>query len=306
MKKVLATSVLVIFLALCPVTPLLAGEEVTGGVESGGTVENVAPIIEEGSLVVQIVDNEGTAWGWSASGNITGNRTAPYILKGEQLSFMLDVTDANGEADLTAMQVRMNLSANTSFTGALVATTIDPDLGISKGSYSGNLTIDESIATGKYDITIDVTDPAGATDTYDPAIYQPNADILKPELSLTISSTSVLFPRSNPGDQGVPSNDNPVHLTPQAVIGEEHIPVVFSVWHSGVDMVNGDNIIPASSIVWSPTDNITSNSLDTLSQLIASGVPEGTTIDVYYWLNVPSSLAAGDYRGWINFRIIGD
>jgi hypothetical protein len=54
------------------------------------------------------------------------------------------------------------------------------------------------------------------------------------------------------------------------------------------------------------TDNITSNSLDTLRLTIVSGVQEGTTIAVYYWLNVPSPLATGDYSGRINFTFIGD
>jgi hypothetical protein len=306
MKKLLITLVLAALLALYPAAPLLAGEEEPGGsVGSGTGVENVAPVIEEGSLVVQIVDNEGVAWGWSAGGN-TGDRAMPYILKGEQLQITLDVSDANGEADLTGMVVTMRLGPDIPFSGTLVATTIDPDAGISKGTYSGNLTVDDSVATGKYDITIDVADPASATDTYDPTIYEPGADILKPALSLVVDKTDVLFPECNPGDLGIASSDNPVSLTPLAVIGEEHIPVVFSLSHSGVDMINGDNIIPASAFVWSTTDNITSNSLDTLRQIIASGVPEGTTIEVYYWLNVPVPLAAGDYAGRINFFFRGD
>ncbi len=308
MKKTAWILLVAMLLALWPVTPLLASEEGSGGsIGSGTGIENVAPVIEEGSLVVQIIDDEGVAWGWSAGGGPdAGGRAAPYILKGEQLSFQLEVTDTNGEADLTGMQVRVNLAPDISFNGTLVSTTIDPDNGISKGLYSGNLTANDNLVTGKYDITIDVTDPAGATDAYDPAIYEPNADILRPALSLEVDKTTVLFPQCNPGDLGIASNDNPVRLTPQAVIGDEHIPVVFSLWHSGVDMVNGDNVIPASAIVWSTTDNITSNTLDTLRQTITSEVQEGTTIEVYYWLNVPSPLTAGDYHGGINFSFIAD
>ncbi len=306
MNKLLVTLLLALLLALLPVTPLLAAEEGTGGSAGSGTdIENVAPVIEEGSLVVQITDNEGIAWGWGGGSN-PGDRAAPYILKGERLSFTLEVTDANGAADLTAMVVKMHLGPDISFTGILTSTTINPDQGISKGTYSGNFTVDDSVATGKYDITIDVTDPAGATDAYDPSIYEPSADILRPALSLEVSKTNVLFPQCRPGDLGITSNDNPVSLTPLAVIGDEHIPVIFSLWHSGVDMVNGENVIPASAIVWSTTDNITSNSLDTLRHTIASGVQEGTTIEVYYWLNVPSPLAEGDYNGRINFSFIAD
>jgi hypothetical protein len=304
MNKLLITLLLVALLALFPVAPLMAAEEGEGEpVGSGGTIENVAPVIEEDSLVVQIVDDEGIAWGWSASGgHDSGDRTMPYILKGEQLYFELEVSDDNGETDLSAMVVKMNLGPDISFNGSLVS-TIDPDT----GSYSGNLTADDSVATGKYDITIDVTDPADATDAYDPSIYEPEVDILKPTLSLLVDKTTVLFPESRPGDQGIASGDNPISLTPQAVIGDEHIPVVFSLSHTGVDMVNGDNVIPASAIVWSLTDNITSNSLSSsIKQTIVSGFQEGTTIQVYYWLNVPTPMATGDYTGRINYFFRGD
>src|SRR3972149_5972407 len=147
--------------------------------------------------------------------------------------------------------------------------------------------------------------PASATDAYDPSIYEPAVDILKPTLSLEVGRTTVLFPESRPGTLGIASTDNPVSLRPLAVIGDEHIPVVFSLSHSGGDMVNGDNVILASAIVWSLTDQITDNSLDTLSQAITSGVQEGTTIEVFYWLNVPSPLATGDYAGRINFFFRG-
>jgi hypothetical protein len=309
MKKTCLALLLTLLLLLLPVVPALAAEEGSGGsVGSGGTVENVAPVIEQGSLVVQIVDGEGVAWGWSAAaGNDSGDRTMPYILGGEQLHFELEVSDANGEDDLNAMQVIVHLGPDIFGTGSLVTLNIDPDAGISKGTYAGNLVADDNMPTGKYDITIDATDPASATDTYDPVIYEPGADILRPALSLLVDKSNVLFPESRPGDEGIASTDNPVSLTPLAVIGDEHIPVVFSLSHTGVDMVNGGNVIPASSIVWAVTDSISSDGLSSdYKQTIASGVSEGTTIQVYYWLNVPTPLATGDYSGQINYFFTAD
>jgi hypothetical protein len=294
MNKALLTLLLVLFMVLSPAGPLRADD-------------NAAPVIEEGSLIVQIIDGEGTAWGWSANGDPnTGDRAVPYILDGELLHFELEVTDANGEADLTAMQVRLNLGPGVYFTGSLTSTTIDPDAGISKGHYSGYATADASIPSGKADITIDVIDSANATDTYDPLIYQPGADILKPEVSLVVSSPSVIFPQSDPGDLGIVASENPMRLTPQAVIGDEHVPVVFSISHSGTDMANGEYIIPVGSIVWSTIPEVTGNSLSTANQTIASGVAEGTVIEVYYWLNVPMPQATGSYSGTIDFHFIAD
>jgi hypothetical protein len=309
MKKTCLAMLLTLLLVLLPVVPALAAEDGSGGsVGSGGTVANVAPVIEQGSLIVQIVDNEGVAWGWSAAaGKDSGDRTMPYILGGEQLHIELEVSDANGADDLNAMQVIMHLGPDIFCTGSLVTLTIDPDAGISKGTYSGNIVADDTMLTGKYDITIDATDPASATDTYDPIVYEPGADILRPALSLVVDKSNVLFPESQPGDQGVASPDNPVSLTPVAVIGDEHIPVVFSLSHSGVDMVNGDNVIPASAIVWSLTDSVGSDALSSDYKVtIASGVAEGATVQVYYWLNVPTPLATGDYSGQINYFFTAD
>ncbi len=294
MNKVLVTLLLVLFLAVSPAGPLRADD-------------NAAPVIEEGSLIVQIIDGEGTAFGWSANGDPNpGDRALPYILNGEVLHFELDVSDANGEADLIAMQVRMNVGPGAYFSGILVSTTIDPDAGIFKGHYSGFATADASIPSGKADISIDVIDSANATDAYDPLIYQPGADILKPEVSLVESRPAVIFPQSDPGDLGTAANENPMLLTPQAVIGEEHIPVVFSISHAGTDMVNGEYVIPVSSIVWSTTPEITGNALSTAEQTIASEVAEGTVIEVYYWLNVPALQTAGNYSGSIDFHFMAD
>ena len=294
MNKALITLLLVLFMVLSPAGPLRADD-------------NVAPVIEEGSLIVQIIDGEGTAFGWSANGDPNpGDRALPYILNGELLHFEMDVTDANGEADLTAMQVRMNLGPGGYFLGSLTSTTIDPEAGIFKGHYSGYAVADASIPSGKADITVDAIDSANATDTYDPLIYQPGADILKPEVSLIVSSPSVIFPQSDPGDMGIVANENPVQLTPQAVIGEEHVPVVFSISHSGTDMVNGEYTIPVGSIVWSTTTEVAGNSLSTANQTIASEVAEGTVIEVYYCLNVPMPQAIGDYSGTIDFHFTAD
>jgi len=294
MNKVLATLLLVLSLMLFQAGPILAED-------------NAAPVIEESSLIVQIIDGEGTAFGWSANGDPNpGDRALPYILNGEQLHFELDVTDANGEADLTGMQVRMNLGPGVFFIGSLTAMTIDPDAGISKGHYSGYATADASIPAGKADLTIDVIDPANGTDAYNPIIYQPAADILKPEVSLEVSRPAVIFPQSNPGDLGIAANENPMRLTPQAVIGEEHIPVVFSISHYGSDMINGEYIIPVGSILWSTTPEAAGNSLSTADQTIASGAAEGTVIEVYYRLNVPEPQAEGTYSGSIDFHYTAD
>jgi hypothetical protein len=307
MYKLLLSLLLVLFLTLFPASPMGAAEEGGGEVVTGGDVENSAPVIDEGSIIVQIVDGEGIAWGWSADGSPNpGDRALPYILKGEQLHIELEVSDSNGEPDFAAMQVNMNLLPGYSFTGTLVSTTIDPDAGISKGLYSGDLVVDESIPAGKYDITIDIADPAGATDDCDPAIYEEGVDILKPDVSLVISSSSVIFPPCDPGDLGIVANENPIQLTPQAVIDTEHIPVVFSLSHSGTDMDSEGNILPVDAIVWSMTSEIADNSLSGDFQTITSDVAEGTVIDVYYWLNVPNPQAVGTYSGAIDFHYIAD
>jgi hypothetical protein len=297
MKKLLITLMLVLLLVLFPASPLAADDG----------AGNVAPVIDESSLTVKIINSEGIAWGWSADGSADpGDRSVPYILNGEKLRIEVEVTDTNGAADLAGMEVYMLLVPGLYFTGTLAGMTIDPDAGIYRGHYVGVATADENIPAGKADIAIEVYDPAGAGDTYDPFIYEPGADILKPEVSLEISTPSVIFPPCDAGDLGIVANQNPVRLTPRAVIGTEHIPVVFSLSHCGTDMVCGEGIIPVGSIVWSTTPQITSNSLNGNYQTIASGVPEGKVINIYYWLNVPNQQAIGKYHGTIDFHFTAD
>jgi hypothetical protein len=296
MNKTWLIFLMALLVALLPVMPALADEP-----------ENVAPVIEEDSLVFQIVNDGGIAWGWSADGSPNpGYRTLPYILNGERLYFQLEVSDANGEADLNGMMVYLDLAPGLYFIGSLVSTTIDADAGIYRGLYSGEAVADERIPAGKADLTIEVIDPAGADDFFNPMLYEPNADILKPDISLIENAPSVIFPESGPGDTGIVATGNPVLLTPQAVIGEEHIPVVFTILHSGTDMVSGNDTIPVGSIVWGITDNITDDSLSGDEQIIASDVAEGTAVEVYYWLNVPSSQPDGDYSGRIDYDYIAD
>jgi hypothetical protein len=119
-------------------------------------------------------------------------------------------------------------------------------------------------------------------------------------------STHPTPPLPHPPNSPMMANENPIHLTPQAVIGTEHIPVVFDLGHSGSDMVNGENFIPVTSIVWSTTPEISDNSMSKTKLTIASGVAEGTIVDVYYWLNVPMPQAEGSYSGSIDFYFVAD
>jgi hypothetical protein len=263
------------------------------------------PIIVWSSLLVQIVNDYGTTWGWQG-GNQSGYRAAPYAFEEETIHFEVEVMDKNGLADLEGMEVKVTLSPGLELLCDLDWTILSPLVPTSKGHYSGDLAIDASIAQGKYDIAVTATDPSGATAHYDPAIYQGTADILmKPTLSLNITGSAVVFPDTVPGRR-VPANENPISLQPQAVIGTEHIPVLFSLLQSGTDMVSLYSLIPVDDIIWS-LDSTPSGPpipLSSIPQMITSGVTEGQTINIYYWLDVPEPQREGTYHGSIDYDFI--
>jgi hypothetical protein len=310
MKKTLLTLLLVLFLMLIPVTSVQASSPIAGGeVNNDIQVENTPPVIEKGSLLVQIIDEAGVAWQW-LGGSKSGGRAAPYIFEKEKIHIQLDVSDNNGIQDFNGMNVEVALGPSVGFVCSLESTTIDTAKKISKGHYSGDLTIDSSIDQGKYDMQVTATDPQSAADSYDPQIYQSTADILmKPTASLQITKPSVIFGIAGPGGQ-VAATEMPIGLRPEAVIGDEHIPVVFSLLHVGTDMKNtsNNNTIAASKIIWSLTNQSSGAKplVASSNQTIATLVKEGQLIEVYYWLNVPFPQGSGTYNGKIDYVIIAD
>ncbi|HEY41282.1 MAG TPA: hypothetical protein G4O18_05425 [Dehalococcoidia bacterium] len=276
---------------------------------------NDPPIIRWSSLLVQIINDNGIAWEWQG-GNQSGYRAAPYVLEEETIHFELDVYDANGLIDLEGMEVKITLSPGLELLCGLEFIALFPNVPLSYGHYSGDLVADSSVAQGKYDITITATDqgaghicpihPAG-TAFYDPAIYQGTADILmKPTLSLEISGSTVVFPETTAGSRRVPANENPIGLQPLALIGTEHVPVLFSLLQSGTDMVSLYSVIPVDDIIWSldSSPGGPPTALSSTLQTITSGVNEGQTINIYYWLNVPKPQRDGTYHGSIDYDFI--
>jgi hypothetical protein len=310
MKKTLLTLLLVLFLMLIPVTSVQAAQEVPGGsADSGTQITNTAPVIEKSSLLVQIIDEAGVAWQW-LGGSKSGGRAAPYIFEKEKIRVQLDVSDNNSITDFQGMSVKVALGPSIEIVCSLESTTIDTVKKISKGHYSGNLTIDSSLEQGKYDIIVTAADPQSAADSYDPQMYQDTSDILmKPTVSLQITKPSVTFGVADPGGQ-MAATEMPMGLRPEAVIGSDHIPVVFSLLHVGTDMKNStsNDTIPASKIIWSLSNQpggakpLVAGS----NQTIATLVKEGQLIEVYYWLNVPFSQGWGTYNGKIDYKMIAD
>lgn len=301
---------IVSLLALVLATPAYASYQAGGGTaDSSSQVNNLPPVIDKNSLLVQIVDEGGVAWQWQ-NGTKSGDRAAPYIFEGEKVNVELDISDANGKTDLDSMNVKVSMGPDVIFRCSCVSTIIDPANMVSKGHYRGTLTIDGNVAQGKYNIAISATDAGGASDAYDPKIYQDTVDILvKPKLTLEMSSSSIAFPSADPGQLNVVASQNPIVLKPQAVIGDEHIPVVFSLLQTSMAMqsVSGDNTIPITKTTWSLSNQPAgATALSGSQQTIASSVKEGDTVQVYYWLNLPFGQAAGQYKGKIDFSIIGD
>jgi len=269
-------------------------------------ISNAPPAIDEASLQIQIKNADGPAWAWK-NGTKSGYRAAPYVLNGDKIRMEVDVSDADGEAEMAGMNVKAILGPTLEFQATLQFKVFDPVNGITRGHYSADMPIGAGIAQGKYDLVITATDPHGAAATYNPVIYQATVDILmKPTVTLGITGSSLTFLANDPGKRVFVPSGNPVGLRPQAVIGTDHIPVVFTVSQVGTDMTSSTGgALSASSIAWA-FDGQTSEptALSATQQTIAGSVKEGQTVDVYYWLNLPVARAQGTYRGKISYAIV--
>ena len=109
---------LLCLLGLIIVVPVYAALPVDGGsvdtnTEVGGGTDNTTrstpPVIRESSLLVAIIDNEGTAWQWKNGGH-TGDRTLPYIFDGEKIHVEVTVSDVDGLDNINGTSVNVTLS----------------------------------------------------------------------------------------------------------------------------------------------------------------------------------------------------
>ena len=306
--NIISTVLLGVTLVLTMTAPAAAGtEKEVQGIDVGVAVENLPPEIDEGSLLVQIIDGADVAWEWKA-GAVSGERPVPYIFEGEELHIGVDVSDPNGSADLTSMIVTAMLVPGMEFPCVPISTTIDSEGEISKAHYSANVIMsDASLAQGKYDLQITVTDPVGNSDSFNPNIYQDPEDMLvNPAVCIKLTESVISFASIQPGKLNIPAEQNPIGLLPEAMIGDEHIPVRFALGHSGADLENipGGDSIPISSVTWALHDGAGGDTpMSGDSQTIDDYVEEGDTVEVYYWLNAPFPLASGAYTGKISYHI---
>jgi hypothetical protein len=278
----------------------VAASPPTGGqVTAGGVVNNVAPVIDSSSCLIQLSDGKGTNWQWK-KGVQTGTRPAPYIFEGEKLHIEMGVSDPNGASDLKTMSVKVNLGPAINFYCPVVGSPVSSNV---TAHYSGDLLIDAKMAQGKYPLIVSATDPDGLSSSFDPSLFV----WLKPTLSLEIGKPTLTFASAKPGDQNIAAVENPLSLTPLAMIGSEHVPVIFSLSQQGVDMTSTSGSLTTNNILWSLTGQPNAAAPATAaSQGLASGITEGSTTKVYYWLNIPSPQASGKYTGQISYQITGN
>ncbi len=307
MRKLIALLLVASLVALSATSALAGSELESEGLTMQGAVGNCVPEIDEGSLWIQILDGSDIAWEWEGIPT-AGWRAVPYLFEGEKLGVEVEVSDLNGADDLTNMIVTVTLGAGVEFPLELASTTIDPEVGISKGHYSGELVVDGSIASGKYDLQLNATDPQGANDSHDPDIYQNPADLLlKPFIGLRVDKPSIFFPNITPGQGNISAVENPVRITPEATIEDEHIPVVFDLMLKGTDMesTSSSDVIPLGNIGWG--SSATPESSIPMAgdyQVVATDIVEGTEAEIYYWLDAPVPLAFGIYEGEINYKVL--
>lgn len=267
-------------------------------------LENSRPFVDRSSVQVKIQNHRGIAWEWQNS-TLSEYRKAPYLFGGELLHIELDVSDADGEDDLGSMYVRANVGQT------VVRCSLVKYAGLVNETptahYAGDWLVDDTTVQGIFDFNLAATDHNGQTDRHDVNLNEGGDVMVKPDISLSTVVPVISFPSAGPGINGIGAEKNPINIKPEALIGEKHIPVTFTIRHASTDMqsTHGGSVIPANSISWSFASTRTEATLlGTDFSTLASDVDEGETIPVLYWLNIPDTQKKGEYKGQINYDLV--
>jgi hypothetical protein len=263
------------------------------------------PVINEPSNRIDIFNSTGMAWGWQNDiPSPLDYRPAPYMLVGDRLHVELDVADAGN--DLKNMTVQVNIGPAVSFLCPWVG-----DLGlvneIPTAHYAGDWLVDNATIQGIFDFSVTATDHGGLSDSYNPELYKGGDVLVKPDMTVVVNPPNIAFPTTQPGTSVLSGKGNPYNVTGEALINGTHVPVLFTILHSSTDMISSNGTIPGNCISWSLSNNSAgAAALQTapLTPLTPNEVPEGASIPVYYWLNVPAGQATGQYSGKINYDFI--
>ena len=214
------------------------------------------------------------------------------VCTGEPVEFAIDVSDANGAADVSSVTVV--LSDDGVISGDDVSIQLDSSGTVNATTSTFGKVWTAGVETGLKNILIAVSDSANLT--ADNNGVNVGTIELNPMIGFEVKDgtgsalTTVSFPESAPGAQNQPANQNAIEINN---IGGTAI----NVYIHGTDMSNGNETIAISNM------NVDGIPMSTTPLLIAEGI--GASASSYHniTMNYPAVIPAGTYQGSVLFEI---
>lgn len=269
-KKYIALAAIVLF--CISLAPLIAVGEVEYGSEC--SISNVAPLIAESTFSL----SDTTVY---IGGSI-----------GEPIEFSVDVSDANGAADLSSVMLVLSddelisdddISIQLNKTGTVDTTTSKFE---TVWTVEGESGLKNVLVTAKDSVNLPADNNGVKVGTIE----------LNPVIGFELKNgtggalTTISFPTSTPGTRNLSSNQNGIQITN---IGG----VAINVSIHGTDMTNGNETIPISNM---KVDGIP---MSTTPQLIAVGVEPSTSSTHNIAVDYPTGIPTGAYQGTVIIEI---
>lgn len=123
-------------------------------------------------------------------------------------------------------------------------------------------------------------------------------------ISITLSGYPIEFGPLDPGTDDNQATGNSLNRYNITINPETTVNV--DLYQKGNDFINDGSIFGVGNMTWSTTNDVGTSQATTnvYSTPIATNVPSGTNITMYYWLDVPAGKAAGTYSASVYIKAV--
>ena len=268
MRNTKICTFMVIIFCLVLTTLSAGGAESGYGSECG--ISNIAPLIDGSSFFL----------------------SNTMVCTGESVEFAVDVSDANGAADVSLVMLVLSDDGNISDDDISIQLERTGTVNATTSTFGKVWTVEGE--TGLKNILITAKDSANLV--ADNNGVKVGTIEFNPMIGFEVKNgkggalTTISFPKSPPGTLNLSSNQNAIQISN---IGG----IAIDVYIHGTDMTNGNETIPISNM------RVDGMSMSTTPQLIADGVEPDTSSSHNIYVDYPAVIPAGTYQGTVVFEI---
>lgn len=255
----------------CLVLTMLSAGEAESGYGSECSISGVAPLIEDSSFFL----------------------SNAIVCRGESVEFAVDISDDNGAADVSQVMVMLSEDGNISDDDISIQLARIENVNATISTFGKVWTVEGE--TGLKNILITAKDNANLVANNNGV--KVGTIELNPLVGFDIKDgkggvlTTISFLGSPPGTLNVSANQNTIQINNTGGIA-------IDVYAYGTDfnMTSDNGTIPISNV------RVDGTRMSTIPQLI-NHVDPGTSGTLNFFMDYPSAMPAGTYRGTVIFEI---